>query len=97
MLGDVVTTLKSSGAGTVTIKGYTDSIGTDSYNQTLSQSRASSVQTFLQANVGNGALAYQAQGFGKADPVAPNTNPDGSDNAAGRQQNRRVVITYAAG
>ena len=30
------------------------------------------------------------QGYGKAFPVAPNTNPDGSDNPAGRQKNRRV-------
>ena len=97
VLGDVVSTLKSSGAGTVTINGYTDSVGTDSYNQTLSQNRAASVQAFLQANVGNGALAYQAQGLGKADPVAPNTNPDGSDNPGGRQQNRRVVIAYTGG
>ena len=97
VLGTVVSQLKSSGAGTVMIAGYTDSVGDSGYNVTLSQNRAASVQSFLQSNVGNSALTYQAQGLGEADPVAPNTNPDGSDNPAGRQQNRRVVITYTAG
>ena len=97
VLGTVVNQLKASGAGTVMIAGYTDSIGDSNYNVTLSQKRAASVQSFLQANVANGALTYQAQGLGEANPVAPNTNPDGSDSPTGRQQNRRVVITYTAG
>jgi outer membrane protein OmpA-like peptidoglycan-associated protein len=35
----------------------------------------------------------QTKGWGTAKPVAPNANPDGSDNPEGRQQNRRVEIT----
>jgi outer membrane protein OmpA-like peptidoglycan-associated protein len=36
-----------------------------------------------------------ARGFGESRPVAPNTKPDGSDNPAGRAQNRRVEILLA--
>ena len=36
-----------------------------------------------------------AVGYGEADPVAANTNPDGSDNPCGRALNRRVEIHYA--
>ena len=38
---------------------------------------------------------FQSTGKGAADPVAPNTNPDGSDNPEGRARNRRVTITFA--
>lgn len=97
VLAGVVGQLHSSPAGTVAIVGYTDSIGTAAYNIGLSQRRAAAVQTFLGAQVANPALTFTSQGLGEADPVAPNTLPNGQDNPAGRQQNRRVTITYTPG
>lgn len=79
--------------GTVTIVGYTDSVGTTGYNLGLSQRRALAVQAYLATHVGNSRLHYRSQGKGKSDPVASNTKPNGSDNPDGRRQNRRVMIT----
>ena len=76
---------------------YTDDIGAPGYNLGLSRRRAASVQSYLQAHAGHPGLRYEARGLGEADPVAPNQLPNGQDNPAGRQENRRVVITYQAG
>lgn len=94
VLGSVVTQLHAAKPGRASIVGYTDSVGDANYNIGLSQRRAASVQAYLQPNVNNAGLTYQTQGLGAADPVAPNTLPNGTDSPAGRQQNRRVVITY---
>ena len=93
VLSGVISQLTARHSGTVTIRGYTDSIGTPAYNLGLSQRRAAAVQAFLRSKVPS--LGYRAQGLGEADPVAPNTLPNGKDNPAGRQQNRRVVISYS--
>lgn len=75
----------------VSIRGHTDSKGSDPFNQDLSQRRATAVRDYLAGrNVDAGRL--EAKGFGSKTPVAPNTNPDGSDNPDGRQRNRRVEI-----
>jgi outer membrane protein OmpA-like peptidoglycan-associated protein len=70
------------------IEGHTDSIGSDEYNQTLSEKRADSVVGYL---VSSGVTPdhVTGTGMGKADPVADNKT------AAGRQLNRRVdmVVT----
>lgn len=67
------------------IEGYTDSIGSDEYNQTLSEKRAESVRDYL---VSSGVTMNNvaAEGLGKADPVADNST------AAGRKLNRRVEM-----
>jgi outer membrane protein OmpA-like peptidoglycan-associated protein len=77
--------------GTITIEGHTDAIGDDASNQQLSEARAASVKAALEAKLGGG-FTYNTVGFGESRPVAPNTNPDGSDNPDGRAQNRRVEI-----
>jgi OmpA-OmpF porin, OOP family len=76
------------------IQGYTDSIGTPAYNVGLSQRRANAVLRALKQALGPGAPPMRAVGYGEADPVAANTNPDGSDNPRGRALNRRVEIHY---
>src|SRR5580704_8913447 len=67
------------------VEGYTDSVGGDTFNQTLSENRANSVRAYL-INQGIEPTAVTALGYGKSNPVA------GNDTAAGRQQNRRVEI-----
>jgi outer membrane protein OmpA-like peptidoglycan-associated protein len=69
----------------VAIEGYTDSIGSEDYNQALSQRRADSVRSYL-VRQGIASARLSASGMGKNDPVA------GNDSAFGRQQNRRVEV-----
>jgi len=78
-------------SGTVSVAGNTDAIGSDAYNQTLSEQRAAAVADALKQRLG-GKFSYGSVGFGKTKPVAPNTNPDGSDNPDGRAQNRHVDV-----
>ncbi len=69
----------------IEVGGYTDNVGGDEMNQTLSENRARSVRDYL---VQQGVLtnSVSARGFGNTLPVASN------DNSAGRQQNRRVEL-----
>jgi outer membrane protein OmpA-like peptidoglycan-associated protein len=93
VLASVVTQIQQGPAGQVVVTGYTDSIGDAGYNLTLSMQRAQAVVQALQAAVSRSDVTFVAVGDGEADPVASNTLPDGSDNPAGRAQNRRVTIT----
>lgn len=70
---------------TVTVDGYTDSVGSDAYNVELSTRRARAVAAYLQEH---GLLAdrFVSHGFGKADPV------DSNETATGRARNRRVEV-----
>jgi outer membrane protein OmpA-like peptidoglycan-associated protein len=76
----------------VTVVGHTDSVGSASANQQLSELRAQSVVDALIRDHGIDPGRLTAVGRGAEEPVAPNTNPDGSDNPEGRQLNRRVEI-----
>lgn len=76
----------------VKIEGHTDAIGTDEYNQGLSERRAERVFSWLLENDLFGKEALTSVGFGEKRPIAPNTNSDGTDNPKGRAQNRRVEI-----
>ncbi|MGA8538538.1 MAG: OmpA family protein [Terriglobales bacterium] len=69
----------------IEVGGYTDNVGSDEMNQTLSENRAGSVRDYL---VQEGVLtnSVSAKGFGNTLPVASNDNP------SGRQQNRRVEL-----
>ncbi|MFK4808821.1 OmpA family protein [Devosia sp. ZW T5_3] len=84
-LADVLSAMPDAA---VTIVGHTDSMGSDDYNQNLSEDRANSAQTWL-ADAGVPS-PMTITGKGETSPVAPNEQADGSDNPEGRQQNRRV-------
>ena len=73
---------------TVLVEGFTDSTGSASHNQNLSQRRAEAVATAL-AEYGVARERISMKAYGQAFPVASN------DNAAGRQQNRRVEIVLS--
>jgi outer membrane protein OmpA-like peptidoglycan-associated protein len=75
----------------VSIEGHTDSIGSDSANQALSEHRADSVAAALE-NEGVAKERIATKGYGKRYPVAPNRNSDGTDNPSGRSKNRRVEV-----
>ena len=76
----------------VTIEGYTDSKGGKTVNLPLSRERAGAVKDWLVKNGNVPAANITGKGFGEDNPVAPNTNADGTDNPAGRALNRRVTI-----
>lgn len=73
----------------VEIGSHTDGLGTDEYNNDLSQRRAQSVVNYL-ITKGITENRLSAKGYGKSQPIAPNQNEDGSDNPDGRQKNRRT-------
>jgi outer membrane protein OmpA-like peptidoglycan-associated protein len=72
----------------VQVGGYTDNVGSDAMNQTLSKNRAGSVRDYL-VKSGVSTNSVTAEGFGSTQPVASN------DNATGRQQNRRVELVVS--
>jgi outer membrane protein OmpA-like peptidoglycan-associated protein len=76
----------------VTVEGYSDSKGGKAINLQLSRERATSVKDWLVRSGGVASKHISAKGFGEENPVAPNTNPDGTDNIVGRAKNRRVTI-----
>ncbi|MGY1425500.1 OmpA family protein [Lysobacter sp. A289] len=76
----------------VEVAGHTDSKGTDAYNQSLSERRATAVYDYLSSNGVDASRMVGPNGYGESRPIAPNTNPDGSDNPEGRAQNRRTEL-----
>ena len=88
VLDNAVATLKEWGDGMVLVAGYTDSVGSKSYNLRLSKLRADAVKNYLVKH-GIPAARLETKGFGEADPIASNKT------AAGRYQNRRVELTPA--
>jgi outer membrane protein OmpA-like peptidoglycan-associated protein len=73
----------------VLIVGHTDATGSDNYNQTLSERRASSAANFLAAN-GVTRARVRTAGRGEVEPI------DSNESAEGRAQNRRVEIVIVA-
>jgi outer membrane protein OmpA-like peptidoglycan-associated protein len=98
VLRDLVGRIKASfKRPAVRVEGHTDALGSDDYNRKLSERRAEAVRLWLAQKGGIPARSVVAVGLGEARPVAENTNPDGSDNPAGRQKNRRVEVSVTAG
>ena len=72
----------------IEVDGYTDNVGGDAMNQTLSENRAGAVLNYL-VEEGVTSNSVSAKGYGNSLPVATN------DNAAGRQENRRVELVVS--
>jgi outer membrane protein OmpA-like peptidoglycan-associated protein/outer membrane protein W len=89
VLDGVVGILKMRPNARAEIHGYTDSVGSEAYNQKLSERRASAVMEYL-VDHGIPASGLSAEGFGKSNPIASNTTP------SGRAQNRRVTVQFKA-
>ncbi len=86
ILDSVATILKEFDNTSINISGFTDSSGSDTHNQRLSESRANSVASHIvQSGIQHGRI--QSRGFGERYPVASNNS------AMGRAQNRRVEIS----
>jgi len=85
MVDEGVRVMKDSPTMKVSVEGHTDSIGTDAYNQRLSERRANSVRDYM-VTQGIDASRISTVGYGKTKPVADNKT------AEGRAENRRVEI-----
>jgi OOP family OmpA-OmpF porin len=85
-LAEVVTEMRENPTFQAEVVGHTDSVGTDAYNERLSQRRAEAVRNYLSSQ-GIAANRIKVAWKGEREPVAPNTT------AEGRAQNRRVEIT----
>jgi outer membrane protein OmpA-like peptidoglycan-associated protein len=80
----------------VELSAHTDDIGTERYNQRLSEARAKSCVAYL-ISKGIDKNRLQAKGYGATQPIAPNKHEDGTDNPEGRQQNRRTEFKVVSG
>ena len=88
-LNDIATVLKEYKDSDIIVSGHTDSTGSDSINNPLSENRAKSVKAYL---VGKGVSGSRitSVGYGSTQPIASNST------ASGRAQNRRVEIKIVA-
>jgi OmpA-OmpF porin, OOP family len=83
--------LVALGSPRAQINGHSDQVGDDEYNRELSQQRADTVRdALIAAGLDGGSL--DAQGLGESQPLRAETLPDGTDDPAARQLNRRVEI-----
>jgi outer membrane protein OmpA-like peptidoglycan-associated protein len=73
------------------VSAHTDNKGSDRYNNELSNKRAKSIENYLQ-NKGISKKRMKSKGYGETQPIAPNTNEDGSDNPENRYLNRRAEV-----
>ncbi len=85
ILEEAAQILKDEPAIDVSVDGHTDAIGTDAYNQRLSERRAQAVREYL-VRLGISPSRLRTRGFGESEPVASN------DTEEGRAQNRRVEL-----
>jgi outer membrane protein OmpA-like peptidoglycan-associated protein len=87
-MGQLADFMKRNPQRSAAVEGFTDSVGSTSSNQDLSDRRAQAVVAAL-VDLGVGADRLSARGNGEGQPVA------GNDTAAGRQMNRRVEVVFA--
>ena len=85
MVDEAVTVMKDKPSMKVSVEGHTDSIGSDAYNQKLSERRAQAVRDYM-VSQGIDAARISVKGWGKTKPIASNKTE------AGRAENRRVEI-----
>jgi len=83
--------LKTDSDKELTLSGHTDSLGTDQYNDKLSERRAGAVEKYL-FRLGVPRKQIVALAEGEAKPRRPNSTADGEDNPSGRRANRRTEI-----
>ena len=91
-LDEAATILNAHPELRVEVAGHTDAVGTNEYNQDLSDRRARAVYDYLTSHGVDASRISGPTGYGETRPIAPNTNEDGSDNPEGRARNRRTEL-----
>ena len=95
-LDSLVTILKTNPRMRIEFTTHTDAIGSDEYNLKLSFRRAAYISNYI-VSKGISQKRVKGRGVGETKHIAPNTNPDGTDNPDGRQKNRRTEIRLIEG
>ncbi len=90
ILNENIAKLKAHRHAYIIVKGYTDAMGANDYNEKLSARRSLAVIKYLEANGVDKVRIVEVKNFGESDPAAPNTTKNGLDNPKGRKLNRRV-------
>lgn len=90
ILDENIEKLKEHRYAYIIVKGHTDAMGSNLYNEKLSERRSTSVMKYLLAHGVEKNRVVEVQNFGETTPAAPNTNKNGTDNPQGRKLNRRV-------
>jgi outer membrane protein OmpA-like peptidoglycan-associated protein len=85
VLADAIKVMRDNPTLNVSVEGHADSVGSDAYNQTLSEKRAVAVKNYL-VGAGIDGARISTVGYGESKPIASN------DTAEGRAQNRRAEI-----
>ncbi|WP_044637161.1 OmpA family protein [Siansivirga zeaxanthinifaciens] len=91
VLDDIVSSLKETSKYNITVEGYADNTGSDSYNKKLSLKRASNVAEYL-VSKGLSSSAIEQAGFGEEKPVAPNNTAEGK--ALNRRAELNIKINF---
>jgi outer membrane protein OmpA-like peptidoglycan-associated protein len=92
-LAEAAGLLRKHVGAAVIVRGHTDSKGTEPSNKLLSLKRATAARDALIRASGASPAQFAIEGLGSSQPIAQNTNPDGSDSPEGRRKNRRVTIS----
>src|SRR5206468_1134101 len=92
-LEKVADTLSKHPEQPVLIRGYTDALGSEKTNLAVSTRRAEAVRDWLVKKSGVSPKNITVIGMGASEPVAPNKDDQGNDDAEGRAKNRRVTVT----
>jgi OOP family OmpA-OmpF porin len=88
-LDEIVRMLNTYPSMIIELSAHTDNIGSNNYNQKLSEARAQSVVAYL-ISKGIDESRLKAKGYGETMPIEPNKKENGSDNPEGREKNRRT-------
>jgi len=84
--------IKAQNPPMIAVEGHSDGKGDDAYNQRLSEARALAVRDYLISVQTVDGTKLSTKGYGELKPVASNMKPNGADDEAGRQRNRRVEV-----
>jgi outer membrane protein OmpA-like peptidoglycan-associated protein len=90
-LEDIIKVMEKYPGLTLQVNGYSDAIGSEEYNMKLSLVRANNVADYLKSRL-DLSQRISVSAFGEKNPIAINTDPNGSDNPEGRSFNRRAEM-----
>jgi outer membrane protein OmpA-like peptidoglycan-associated protein len=90
-LGEIAKALVKYPGLVLQVNGYTDALGSNNYNLNLSMVRANNVVDYLK-NMVDLSERVSVTAYGEKNPIAVNTNANGTDNPDGRSFNRRVAL-----
>ncbi|MFJ4684448.1 OmpA family protein [Streptomyces sp. NPDC088789] len=80
--------IKTQGASTIRVFGFTDNLGSSAHGDILSKDRANAVHEILDSEINDPSVTFEVRGYGEQYPISSNATE------AGRKKNRRVEVTF---